>query len=248
MSIRAVIFDLWGTLIENAREHTSTRRADIRVRLLRETLAAAGRPFSEEAIREAFPAFIAAHGAMHAEGRDLSAPEKVELFLEGLALGLEGRLSPEELDRVEEAFVSPGRLDPPAPAPGAADVLIEARARGLRTGLVSNTGFTPGYVLRELLVEHGLREHLEVLTFSDEARLAKPAPAIFACTLEALSVSPGEAVFIGDVPELDVAGPRAVGMWAVQVGPRTADGIEPHARIDTLHELFGALTTLGLVD
>ena len=248
MAIRALVFDLWGTLIEDVREHGNTRRGEVRVRLLLEALAVAGRPVPEEDVRDAFPPFIAKHGVMQGEGRDLAIAEKVAWFLDDLEPGLAASLPRQHLDRVEEAFVSPGRLDPPPPTPGAREALQEARSRGLRTGLVSNTGFTPGYVLRELLVEHGLREHLEVLTFSDEARLAKPAPEIFACTLDALGVAPDEAVFIGDMPVLDVQGPRKIGMWTVQVGARATDGIEPHARIDTLHGLFASLAALGLLE
>jgi putative hydrolase of the HAD superfamily len=114
-------------------------------------------------------------------------------------------------------------------------------------GLISNTGITPGYVLRGLLADYGLLPYFRILTFSDEARLAKPAEEIFRCTLEALEVQAAEAVFVGDMPELDVVGPQAVRMWAVQVGDRQLDGVRPHARIDGLPELFPALERLGLV-
>ena len=145
-------------------------------------------------------------------------------------------------------MAAPERLTPPLPAPGALEVLEQARRRKLRLGLVSNTGLTPGYVLREVLADHGLLEYLEVLTFSDEARLAKPAAEMFHCTLGALGVAPDRAVFIGDTPVLDVAGPRAVGMWTVQIGQAPPEtGVRPHARIAGLEELFPALRKLGLL-
>ncbi|MEX0786072.1 MAG: HAD family hydrolase, partial [Dehalococcoidia bacterium] len=137
---------------------------------------------------------------------------------------------------------------PSVPAPGAVDVLEEARRRDLALGLVSVTGLTPGYVLREILDDLGMLRHFGALTFSDEARMAKPAAEVFHCTLEVLGAAPREAVFVGDTPFADIAGPQAIGMWAVQVGARQQDGVEPHARVDALSELFPAIERLGLLD
>ena len=248
MPVRAVIFDLWGTLVGDSvgRVYEEPRRR-LRTRLVREALASAGRLYSEDALTSALESFQEKHTALHAESRDIAAPERVELFLRQLRPGVAGSLTAEELRRVEDALVTPGRLVPPDPAPGAQEVLKEAKNRGLRLGLISNAGITPGYVLRLLLAEHGLLPYLQVLTFSDEARMAKPAAGMFRCTLDALDVAPQEAVFVGDMPELDVAGPLAVGMWAVQVGDRQMDGVNPHGRVDSLSELLPELERMGLL-
>lgn len=206
-----------------------------------------GGAYTLEALSGAFPPFVEAHTAIQAEGRDGSMPEKVALYLESLERGLAVRLTPECLRAVEDALGGAIRVSPPSSAPGAREVLAEARRRVLKTGLVSNTGITPGYLLREVLAGHGLLPYLEVLTFSDEARLAKPSPEVFTCTLDALGVGPRETAFVGDVPALDVAGPRALGMWTVQIGDERADGLEPHARIASLPELWAALEGLGLL-
>ncbi len=247
MTLEALLFDLWGTLVVDNPQREGARRAELRLRLLREALASSGLSYSEEAIGEALPAFLKEHEALHAGGRDISAPEKAELFLESMEPRLARRLPPETLRAVEEALVSPGRLTPPLPALGAREVLEEAQGRGLALGLVSNTGVTPGYVLRDVLAGHGLLPYFRILTFSDEARLAKPSPQVYRCTLEALGADPRRAVFIGDHPRLDVAGPQAVGMWTVQVGDQQLDGVRPHARIPALSELFAALQRLGLL-
>lgn len=244
--LRALVFDLWGTLLLDDLPRGQTKRA-VRLRLVREALIAAGRVYPEGRIAAALEALTDAYRAWHDAGRDVAIDERLVALLDGVEPGLAQRLSTKALQAVEDAIVAPGRQEPPSPAAGALEVLAEARRRKLALGLVSNTGLTPGYVLREALAGHGLLEHLQVLTFSDEARLAKPAPEVFTCTLEALRVKPAEAVFIGDTPKLDVAGPRALGMWTVQVGSQPADGTRPHARIDGLPELFPALRKLGLV-
>jgi len=243
MPIRALLFDLWGTLIEDSgREEPRSRT---RARLATEALAGAGHPYPEGAVMLALQAFNREHGALHAQGRDLAPPERLELVLRLLDRRLPERLSPDGRRAVEEALTGAIRMHPPLPAPGARDTLAEARGRGLALGLVSNTGISPGYVLRELLADFGLLPYLQTLTFSDEACLVKPAPEMFRCTLEVLGMAPPQAVFIGDVPHTDIAGALAVGMWAVQIGDQRADGVEPHARIASLRELFPALEELG---
>jgi len=244
--LRALVFDLWGTLLLDDLTRSEPKRA-IRQRLVREALIAAGRVYPEGRIAAALAGLDQYYRELQHAGRDVSVDERLSAALDAVEPGLAQRLSPKALQAVEDAVVAPARQEPPAPAPGALEVLEEARKRKLALGLVSNTGLTPGYALREILAGHGLLGHLNVLTFSDEARLAKPAPEIFHCTLEALRVKPNEAVFIGDSPKLDTAGARAVGMWTIQVGKQPADGARPHARIDGLPELFPALRKLGLV-
>ena len=246
MPIRALIFDLWGTLILDNVQREEPRRAT-RCRLALEALRGVGHPYPEETVTVALRTLGREHGTLHGQGLDIAVPEKVERFLNHLEPDLAQRLSPNALRAVEDSLVAPGRMAPPFPAPGATEALREAQACGLALGLISNTGLTPGYVLREILADHGLLSFFQVLTFSDEARLAKPAAEIFRCTLDALAIQPAEAVFVGDMPALDVAGPQAVGMWAVQVGDQQLDGVQPHARIDALSELFPALERLGLL-
>ena len=246
MSIRALVFDLWGTLIVDNPQRDEPRR-ETRVRLALEALRSAGHAFPAEKVAVALRKLGAEHGVLHGRGRDIAVPEKVSFFLDRIEPGLGERLDTDGWRAIEDALVAPGRLLPPLPAPGAVGVLQEAQRRGLALGLISNTGLTPGYVLREILADYGLLPYLQILTFSDEARLAKPAEQIYHCTLEALGVAATDAVFIGDMPAIDVAGPQAVGMWTVQVGDQQLDGVRPHARIDALPELFPALERLGLI-
>ena len=247
MTVRALLFDLWGTLlhVRDVDDMEARRR-----RLLDRTvvgLANAGHPYAEETVAAALAGFGDEHSAMHREGRDISQPERLALVLERIEPGLASRMSATSLLAFEDA-VADVRLRDSIPAPGARACVEEAHGRGLALGLVCVTGLTPGYVLRDVLDGHGLLRHFEALTFSDEARMAKPAPEIFHCTLQVLGVAPQDAVFIGDTPFADVAGPQQLGMTAVQVGDQQLDGVTPDARLETLDELFAALQGLGLVD
>jgi putative hydrolase of the HAD superfamily len=76
--------------------------------------------------------------------------------------------------------------------------LAELRRYGLRLGLVSNTG----------------RDLDDVALSSRVHGKTKPHPTIFRAVLQRLGVRPERAVMVGDSPEDDVEGARALGMRA----------------------------------
>ena len=249
MTLRALLFDLWGTLLYvDHPEGIGERRRQANVARFVTALRDIGHPQPADAVRAAFDADAGKMDALYEQGRDHSTPERLEQLLDLVRPGLASEVTPDALDRIEEIVVWAVRENPPYAAPGALTAMSEARERGIAIGLVSNTGMTPGYVLREILSELGLRQYLEAMTLSNEARLVKPTEAVFTCTLEVLGVEAHEAVFIGDSPELDIEAPQKLGMTAVQVGYREQAGVTPNARLETLDELFPALQRLGLVD
>jgi putative hydrolase of the HAD superfamily len=68
----------------------------------------------------------------------------------------------------------------------------------------------------------------------------KPSPLIFRAALELVACEPADALMVGDSPEDDVAGARAVGMRALLLD---REGRYPDAqeRIESLAELPAAL-------
>jgi len=138
-------------------------------------------------------------------------------------------LSEEELDRflaAEHAAWEPARL-----LGAHTHALLDSlRARGLRTGLVSNA-FDPGWLLHEDLARMGLAERLDAAVFSSEVGKRKPHPAIFEAALGQLGVEPGRALFVGDRRYEDVRGAKELGMTAVLALWFRADdderGLEP---------------------
>lgn len=100
--------------------------------------------------------------------------------------------------------------------PGTADALARLRAAGLLLGVVSNSD---GRV-DAALADAGLREYFQVVVDSTLAGVEKPDPRIFRAALEPLGVPAGEALYVGDIYEVDVVGARAAGMDVVLVDPR----------------------------
>jgi HAD superfamily hydrolase (TIGR01549 family) len=90
-------------------------------------------------------------------------------------------------------------------------VLGALREHGLKLGLVSNTGRD----LAAFVAHHAL--DVDVAVASGAHGKTKPHPAIFRSVLAALRVEPPEAAMVGDSPEDDIAGARALGMAAFLV-------------------------------
>ena len=94
---------------------------------------------------------------------------------------------------------------------GIRESLGRLRDAGLRLGVVSNSD---GRV-EQALAEAGLREYFDVVIDSSVAGIEKPDPAIFLAALDALGVEAEQALYVGDLYEVDVVGARAAGIDAV---------------------------------
>jgi HAD superfamily hydrolase (TIGR01549 family) len=115
-------------------------------------------------------------------------------------------------------------------------VLGRLRRRGLKLGLVSNTGRD----LDAFVAHHGL--HVDAALSSGAHGKTKPDPSIFQAVLERLGVRALEAVMVGDSIEDDVEGARAVGMRAFLL-----DREDRHPDFDArLPDLDSLLFALGV--
>lgn len=61
----------------------------------------------------------------------------------------------------------------------------------------------------------GIAHHFEVSLHAAALGCAKPDPRAYAALARTLALKPAEILFVGDDPDADVAGPRAVGMQTV---------------------------------
>lgn len=119
--------------------------------------------------------------------------------------------------------------------PGAREVLRELRRRGLSTGVVSNA---EGKVERDLEAA-GFGGLLDVVVDSHHVGVEKPHPHIFRVALERVGASPEAAVFVGDVPSVDVEGAKAAGIFPVLVDRHDLYPDVAVPRLRSLEELPG---------
>ena len=98
-----------------------------------------------------------------------------------------------------------------APIPGAVDTVKLLKQKGFRLAVVSNA---EGQVERDLNLA-GFDGLLETVVDSHVVGVEKPDPAIFGIALERLGTEASGAVYLGDVPAVDIAGAHAAGIAAV---------------------------------
>jgi len=118
----------------------------------------------------------------------------------------------------------------------------ELKRRGYRLAVVSNA---EGNVGRDLDAA-GYRGAFGAVVDSHVVGVEKPDPAIFAIALERIGSRPDRAIFVGDVPAVDVVGARAAGIAAVLFDRHDSFPEVDAPRIAALEELLPHLPGTGL--
>jgi HAD superfamily hydrolase (TIGR01549 family) len=111
-----------------------------------------------------------------------------------------------------------------------------------KVGLVSNFGIPE--CGRKLLKVYNLEKFFDYVVISGEVNQRKPSPKIFERALKALDVDASRTVFVGDMLDLDIMGPKAVGMKTVLIErkPLNEDiDVKPDRIIKSLPELLDVL-------
>lgn len=196
-----------------------------------------------EAARLGTELFLAARDCRHS-GWELHEHQQLRLKYD--LLGLTFDLPMAELEELLWTAASPG-----AAMPGVQEMLAGLRARGIRTGVISNLGWTGKALaarLRRLLPEH---EFGFVIASSDYG-VRKPDPLIFRAALAKAALPPEEVWFCGDQIDADVFGAQSAGLFPVWYEELTIPNgfarknagltIEgAHLHIHHWHELLGVL-------
>jgi len=261
--LEAVTFDFWETLAQDPPGNLRRTR-DLCIEGLRDALRRAGLDRPLAAFQAAHDATGERLAALFRTGVDAGTREQVRLFLECLDPSLPAALAPGAWAALDEAYAAPALAFPPAVRPDAGAALWALRDRRVRIGLISNTGRTPGRVLRVVLQRAGMLEHFEALTFSDEAGIRKPDPRVFRWTLNKLGARPEGAAHVGDNLHTDVAGAQAAGLRGIHVvngapapapdpgvpnpafDPESSAPVTPDAAIRSFDQLLAALEPFGL--
>ena len=120
--------------------------------------------------------------------------------------------------------------------------MLKALHGKYKLGIISNFAI-PECVLN-LLKRSGIDGYFDLVVVSGAVNKRKPAETIFKSALTLLSVSASEAVFVGDTIDADIEGSKAVGMIAVYIERREqklSEKFQPDLIIKSLKELSPAL-------
>jgi putative hydrolase of the HAD superfamily len=189
MPPRAVVFDLWETLADWPREQSEAHYAAL----------AQGFGVEPERFREAWLADRASRetGPLAASIRSVSTVLALPEVDVDAVVALRHEYTRETL----------------RPRRGVVETLEELRRRDYRLGLISACSEDVPVVWPETEFD-GL---LDATVFSCAVGLTKPDPRVYALACEQLGVQPGEAVFVGDGANDELAGAERAGLKAVLI-------------------------------
>jgi len=219
-ALRAVLFDLDGTLLDTAEDIASALN-----RALAEQQVT---PLAAQRIRE-----LIGRGAPLLVRRVVARlpsrpwPVDAQLLLQRFYF---------HYDHMHETHEYQAR-----PYPGVAEGLAQLHARGLRIAVVTNKA---RHAAAALLGQLHLSDYVEVVVGGDNVTQRKPHPQPLLLACEALRVDVGEALMVGD-SAVDVLAARAAGMRIVCVPYGYNEGENPRAlSCDALIESIGDLPEL----
>ncbi|HEX5633437.1 MAG TPA: HAD family hydrolase, partial [Gemmatimonadales bacterium] len=191
-------------------------------RLARAVGEAMGLPLTPQALEAAAPrAALAMEQAEHRTDRERGAAFLLALF------ALVG-VGPERAEQLREVLLglhverhlwasSDARV---------AGALARLRDAGFRMGVVSNSDGRAASALEVC----GLLDFFEIVIDSGAVGVEKPDPRIFALALDRMGLAPRDALYVGDLYEVDVVGARAAGLDVVLLDPA---GLHGHRDVRT---------------
>jgi len=220
--IRALLFDLDGTLLDRKRSFS-------------EYAGVQWENFGLQAFGVERDRYVSA-----AIELDRNGHEPRERLFRGLVerFDLRPTLATELVEDFHSGFPSACYL-----YPDVLPTLRVLRAQRLRLGLITNG---PESMQRRKIEHLGISSHLDVMLISGVEGVSKPDPAIFERAAERLGVRVEEAAFVGDHPEADVGGARRAGMRAIwRRDPASGDVATADAVIEEIGEVLDVLLAWG---
>ena len=235
MTLRAVTFDLWNTLL------TSVPGAvELRSRFWREVIAERGIDVDDDLLAGTLAVLPTRFDEEWRAGRQYGPLEALaDCFA---AFG--DRVDEADKVALAAAFDEASYHLEVEPLAGAADAVGALAGAGLAVGIVSDTTLATGRHLRHHLDRFGILRGIDFAAFSDEVGCYKPDPSIFRAAMHGLGVDdPSAVVHVGDLRRTDVAGARALGMGTVRFRG-AIDDPEPGDEADHVVDRLGELPDL----
>jgi putative hydrolase of the HAD superfamily len=95
------------------------------------------------------------------------------------------------------------------PYPGTVKTLVRLKEKGLKLGIVSDAPSVNAWIR---LVEMNLHDFFDVVVTFYDTNEKKPSKTPFLKALEKIGTKPENTLFVGDWPERDIRGAKALGM------------------------------------
>jgi len=192
--VGAVIFDLFGTLVEDFATGVSPTDRDL--------------PSILNAPRESFQQLWRQTARLRIDGTFQSVEASIAHVCDTIGVKPTGEQIGEaakfRLEQIRRAL---------KPKPDAAPTLAQLKGAGYKLGLLSNCSIE----IPTLWPKISLAPFFETAVFSSRDRLCKPDPRIFQLACERLGVAPDSCVYVADGENRELAAAAKLGMHAILI-------------------------------
>ncbi|MCX7879617.1 MAG: HAD family hydrolase [Ignavibacteria bacterium] len=229
--IKVITIDFWNTLFDSS---NGLERNHYRISELKKSLETLGLRVSDEeyekAMAEAWDYF---NTIWKNEQRTISAAQAIDFFWKYFNAPYDEDL----MHRLVYIFEHSILDYPPKLIEGVEDSLKILKEKFF-LGIVSDTGFSPGIILRELLRKVGIFEYFSAFSFSNETGVAKPNPKAYMTILEQFDCPPEQALHIGDIEETDIIGAKNLKMKAIRFIGNHLDFMNEDAELHSIADFI----------
>ena len=208
MAIKVVTIDFWNTIFDSS---NGQKRNIVRNQEIRRALKKIGFEPTDQEINEAVRAGWNHFNSLWTNEMRTPLPiESVEFIWDYFSL----LHNQEVIDEVVKSFETAILHFPPNLVQDVG-YAISKLSEEFSLAIISDTGFTPGTVLQELMRQAQILNYFQAFSFSDETGVSKPHPKAFMKVLDELNCKPEEALHIGDIENTDIKGAKNLGMKAI---------------------------------
>ncbi len=246
MPIRAVVFDLFDTLVDLSlhdlpRIEVRGKSIPTTAGRLHEVVASWAKIDIECFLDTLFEVDREFHASRYAKGLELPTIERFEALARRLEIN-----APELPQALTDTHM--GLIRDLVRVPEHHTGVLRSLGGHVRLGLCSN--FSCSKMALDLLEESGIGPHLDSVIISDVVGVRKPRSEIFEAVLAELDVAPEETLHVGDSLQADVGGAAPLGIRTVWITRRIPDvdaaltqydGPTPDHVIADLSEIEGLL-------
>jgi 2-haloalkanoic acid dehalogenase type II len=190
---KAVIFDLYGTLVKRYAGTKGERLDDVLSQILRQSNHEVYYQEVEAARHMVF--FID-----YPRGRADTPREFYTRLLVRLEIPFDARL-------VDKLARKATELETVKLYEDAAPTISALKSRGIKTAVLTTT---PSWLFTAVFMAHGVK--VDFVCTAKEAKAVKPNPRIYRVVLRRLKVEPGEVLTVGDTPDTDIVPSKRLGM------------------------------------
>jgi putative hydrolase of the HAD superfamily len=110
---------------------------------------------------------------------------------------------------------------------------LKTLSKNFKLGIISDTGFSPGSVLKKILKKEDILKYFHAFSFSNETGVSKPHLDAFNKIFNDLGIKPKEVLHIGDIESTDIIGAKNAGMKAILFQGNNIDDISYNNSLET---------------